>query len=85
LFSTFFFRKEHFFHDGFLMVAVWAAGSFGASFGVPAGSSTQCHGDAENRVLKRVGGKKFYYEKDVVFIICVDSFLQFNYCKREVR
>jgi hypothetical protein len=40
LFSTEIFRKELFFHDDFLMVAVRAAGSFDASFGVPAGSST---------------------------------------------
>jgi hypothetical protein len=58
LISTIIFRKEHFFHGGFLMVEVISAYSFGASFGVPAGSRTRCYGEAENRVLKRVGEKK---------------------------
>jgi hypothetical protein len=56
--SAKYFRKEHFFHDVFLMVEVISVYSFGASFGMPAGSSTKCYGDAENRILKRVGGKK---------------------------
>jgi hypothetical protein len=50
--STKYFRKEHFFHGYFLMVVVMMTDSFGASFGLPSGSSTRCYGKAENRVLK---------------------------------
>jgi len=40
------------------MAGVRVVDSFGASFGVPAGSSTNWYGYAENR-LKRVGEKIF--------------------------
>ena len=53
-----FISKEQPFHGGFLMAATSAAGSFGYHLVyLPADGTAKCHGDAENRVLKRVGGK----------------------------
>jgi len=49
------------------MVLVLAANSFGASFGLPASGKTKCCGEAENRVLKRVGKKNKIHEKENVF------------------
>lgn len=50
------------------MAEVIGAGSFGSSFGMPAGSSIKCYGKAENRVLKRVG-EKLYSMKKISFFI----------------
>ena len=49
------------------MVRPLVAGSFGASFCLPASGITKCYGKAENRVLKRVGGKNHKMKK--IFLI----------------
>jgi len=53
LILTAIFRKEYFFHEPFLMAWAEQADSFDSSLG-------QCYGNAENRVLKRVGGTNYF-------------------------
>ena len=65
------------------MVVVLVVNSFGASFGVPASGNAKCHGDAENRVLKRVGDIKSiamkYFRIGLVTLISFTfSYLSFS-------
>jgi hypothetical protein len=78
------FRKKRFFYDGFLMAVVLVAGSFGTSFSCKASNSTKCYGEAENRVLKRVGGKNNYYEKEF-FYNDHHSYLVFKCCTISIK
>lgn len=44
-------------------------------------NNTECHGEAENRVLNRVGGKKSNNMKKIIFVIMLNAVCFFSFCQ----